>query len=152
MGSACQRCTWEGRGWRGMCESHSCVQTTTGWRAAATAGADASGAFNSIRECLEGDPLLGVVVRNNDALLGVEAGGRNKLVSRIVAVVKVRPGCPAVCLGLSLLGVVEWGVCGGMVSGAAAALARSFQCVAQSLGWLCTARLRRRLQGLKACV
>lgn len=66
------------------------------------AGADASGAFNSIRECLEGDPLLGVVVRNNDALLGVEAGGRNKLVSRIVAVAKVRPAC---CLTLSLLGV-----------------------------------------------
>lgn len=45
--------------------------------------------FTTIRECLEGDPLLGVVVRNNEYLLGVEEGGRNKLVSRIVAVIKV---------------------------------------------------------------
>jgi hypothetical protein len=45
--------------------------------------------FTTIRECLEGDPLLRVVVRNNEYLLGVEEGGRNKLVSRIVAVIKV---------------------------------------------------------------
>jgi hypothetical protein len=45
--------------------------------------------FATIRECLEGDPLLRVAVRNNEYLLGVEEGGRNKLVSRIVAVIKV---------------------------------------------------------------
>jgi hypothetical protein len=38
---------------------------------------------------LEANPLVAVVARNNDALLSAEARGRNTLISRIVAVVKV---------------------------------------------------------------
>lgn len=34
--------------------------------------------------------MLAVVVRCNDALLGAEGSGRNTLISRIVAVIKVR--------------------------------------------------------------
>lgn len=45
--------------------------------------------FTSVRECLEANPLVAVVARNNDALLSAEARGRNTLISRIVAVVKV---------------------------------------------------------------
>lgn len=67
-------------------------------------GTDASGPggpapFTSIRECLEEDVLLAVVARCNDALLGAEGGGRNTLISRIVAVIKVRPSLArlAVC-------------------------------------------------------
>lgn len=52
---------------------------------------DVSGgsAPQSIREVMESDPLLAEVVRSNEALLSAEEGGRNKLISRIVAVVKV---------------------------------------------------------------
>jgi hypothetical protein len=70
------------------------------WLSRLPAGLDAAGPgagapFTSIRERLEEDPLLAVVARSNDALLGAEEGGRNTLISRIVAVIKVR-GCGTV--------------------------------------------------------
>lgn len=52
-------------------------------------GGGGSAPFTSIRESLDSDPLLSVVVRSNEALLGHESGGKNTLISRIVAVIKV---------------------------------------------------------------
>lgn len=64
-----------------------CVCDTPPGMETATPGGPAP--FTSIRECLEADPLLSVVVRCNEALLSAEEGGRNTLISRIVAVIKV---------------------------------------------------------------
>lgn len=75
---------------RCLCCLHTCRPPLLTW-CAGTEDPSRGGPspFTSIRECLEVDPLLAVVTRNNDALLAAEGGGRNTLISRLVAVVKV---------------------------------------------------------------
>lgn len=59
-------------------------------------GAAGDGTSLSLTALMEAQPLLGVVVKFNEALLREEQGGRNVLISRLAEVIKVscRLGLP----------------------------------------------------------